>query len=330
MEDFQHWRDNKAKELKAIPDHKERRERVAPLKNYYSNEKHIYEKSKTARVLGRVEEFTKENLSPEVIETIEKKKQDIFEYGTAHTSLLNAGSLNGAQFDSILKNGVLGVARDGNRGRDLDPGEWTKDLKGGRKVTVSFNIMGRSFENDDIDRVLPESIDFDTSINAPEFLEKLQERKKRTRSFSRYPGEIIIFDISDLKEEEPRYINSIGDGTNPNDTMESFPPRTYGIRGPERYTVKTPDKKGNLCTTTEYGFSMASRVAPRRFKGIIVSRGNEKELMKIVSIMLEAYKDKPELLIPIYDERGNLIWPRRIPYEEFVGQSDLNGEGLNH
>jgi len=64
------------------------------------------------------------------------------------------------------------------------------------------------------------------------------------------------------------------------------------------------------------------RVAPREFMGVLLERRTqsseefEAEIKRISIVMLRKYKNKPELLIPIYDESGNLLWPRRINYED--------------
>ena len=54
---------------------------------------------------------------------------------------------------------------------------------------------------------------------------------------------------------------------------------------------------------------------------------NSKRANEITSIMLKIYKGKEELLIPIYDFRGNLWWPKRMSYEEvkkFIEERNKN------
>ena len=93
------------------------------------------------------------------------------------------------------------------------------------------------------------------------------------------------------------------------------------------------DDQGN--PVSEAGFILCHRVAPRLFSGIVLSPGKENpvkgegagrnfiedtdyapHVQKIVDEMMEADKEKPELLVPIYDLYGNLLWPKQMPYEE--------------
>ncbi len=46
---------------------------------------------------------------------------------------------------------------------------------------------------------------------------------------------------------------------------------------------------------------------------------------KLVSLQMQIYKDKPQLLLPIYDTDGNMWWPKQMSYEEikkFVAERD--------
>jgi hypothetical protein len=43
--------------------------------------------------------------------------------------------------------------------------------------------------------------------------------------------------------------------------------------------------------------------------------------------MLDVFKDRANLLLPIYDLVGNLLWPKQMSYEEvkkFVAERDKN------
>ncbi|MDP3883092.1 MAG: hypothetical protein Q8Q48_03475 [Candidatus Staskawiczbacteria bacterium] len=101
----------------------------------------------------------------------------------------------------------------------------------------------------------------------------------------------------------------------------------------------------------EYGFITSPRIKPKKFKGVVISivkkspgrEGgwatdkydvySEKELQEraeiIASEMQQADKDKPELLLPIYDTAGRLLWPEQMSYEEvkkFVAERDAEKE----
>lgn len=95
---------------------------------------------------------------------------------------------------------------------------------------------------------------------------------------------------------------------------------------------------------SEFGFVTWPRVAPRRFQGIVYSaikkvaehdRDKESKVYQtthdaeyfsetdlvriarnIAATMVEANEGHPERIIPIYDSRGYLLWPKYIPYSE--------------
>lgn len=61
-----------------------------------------------------------------------------------------------------------------------------------------------------------------------------------------------------------------------------------------------------------------NRVAPRLFKGVIISCKDTKEREKLKSDIVEIMKKKGKDLLPIYDEKGNLLWPQEIYHEDIV------------
>lgn len=106
-------------------------------------------------------------------------------------------------------------------------------------------------------------------------------------------------------------------------------------------------EQGEIKANGEFGFTLFPRVSPKSFSGILVKNTEvinernrwgsistreewkEEETLnmakRIALIMQKEYKDKPELLLPVYDTRGNLLWPKKMSYEEvkqFVAQRD--------
>jgi hypothetical protein len=82
------------------------------------------------------------------------------------------------------------------------------------------------------------------------------------------------------------------------------------------------DKAGMPNSSTEDGFELFPRVAPRYFKGIVLGRnlggiknygahGSSLEYPeKITEIM-----QQENVPLPVYDENGNLLWPKPMRYE---------------
>jgi hypothetical protein len=222
-------------------------------------------------------------------------------------------------------------------GKDKPEEIWREHVRRKKQVSVSFNIQGRSFRGEFIAPNEP----------PPKYEEvpggsggKPSRRIGGGISYlsvsplAYFRGLAVIFDINDLKEEPPLYQPKIPVGDEKwyewekahkriRDFRETSEWRkycekgkinTYRIRtGRKIYVSSIPNEHGDLCTTNEYGFSLSSRVAPRRFRGLVC---DEIHFQKVLPIMLETYKDKPDLLVPIYDETGNLLWPKKMSFDE--------------
>ncbi len=107
---------------------------------------------------------------------------------------------------------------------------------------------------------------------------------------------------------------------------------------------------GKLMPVTEYGFALKGRVQPRNFLGMAVAlsrpeteqekderskkfgyetdkinRTKEEDHTKylqrarfLASMQKDIYSSKPELIVPIYDFDGNLLWPKEMTREEII------------
>src|SRR3989338_8780624 len=194
----------------------------------------------------------------------------------------------------------------------------------GEHALIHFNITGRA----------PRWLDWkESSYRPPEesaFLEI-----SSTAWTHRHDNVAVIFDISDLEETEPGPKGRFDLGRD-----ELFP-KTFTSAS----VVDTPGSKkiGSSKPRTEFGFITATRIPPRKFQGLVYSsikrdyieyfsqktqslqyNGKEyytdTEILRIVrniaATMVEANKDQLRLLMPIYDSKGNLLWPKKMSYEE--------------
>jgi hypothetical protein len=84
------------------------------------------------------------------------------------------------------------------------------------------------------------------------------------------------------------------------------------------------------------GHVLFGRIPPRYFRGIVIqyfksALGHpanaeeetdpkiiQEKVDEIVHTMLTVDQDKPQLLLPIYDSGGNLLWPRHMTHEQVV------------
>ena len=278
-------------------------------------------------------------LPPEVIEKIMAKVQNITEYGTAYTSM-GLGLTDDERYrtqqcietaesrlTNVLNKGLLGIPW-GNRHnyeqhRSEPSGEslaelWKQDIKGAKKGVVHFNIIGRTL----------------AAVSSHDLSKFKMENKAgvegkpypRARGFASWAGfPQLIFDISKFKELEPNFETGY-------DTERK--PRTYEIVATKELVDFTPDEKGKVGVSPEYGFQLSSRVAPRLFHGIIIENAEDKDV--ILEVMNGCYHDDPEKMLPIYqvvrdegfswsedydeytqrEAKFELVWPKRMSHEE--------------
>ena len=97
------------------------------------------------------------------------------------------------------------------------------------------------------------------------------------------------------------------------------------------YIVSSFPKEGDLTTTLHWAEELEDksgkegtlrRIPPRFFKGVVLnlSEVNEADralvINQIVGTILKAGKDHPDRLLPIYDIKGNLLWPELVSYSK--------------
>ncbi|MCX6731722.1 MAG: hypothetical protein NTX55_01915 [Candidatus Parcubacteria bacterium] len=214
----------------------------------------------------------------------------------------------------ILKDGILGGTPTGSN-KTTSKEDWVKAVRKDKQGrNVFFNIVGRFREGE-------------TGVGRVRARQPVSEMAK-TMYFTDYagnlgePDDVIAFMFDNSRMEE---------------TFKDQKP----VSGKRAYRKGDREKDSFYATDvwdnpySEYGFAGPSRIPPRLFKGIVFAvtdkRKNEygsvaekvysvdekkweKYANNIVNIMLETYRGQPEKLIPIYDIRGNLWWPNKIPY----------------
>ena len=229
--------------------------------------------------LGNIEESktSESELSPEVLEKVMAKAQDINEWKTAVHALRISPQATFRDrlnlLNKILKEGLLGNPYHKNI-TDLTKENWARAARERRPAPVCFNIM-----KEDID--------------------KMEDQMW----LSRYDGCIaLIFDLKNFKGKFHEHgLESGNESLNKTKTFRPDP---------------------------DYGYELRFRVAPRNFTGIIFNlkdlvfkeaardENNAKRAKEIAEVLQETYKDKPQLILPIYDVYGNLYWPKQMSYKE--------------
>lgn len=214
------------------------------------------------------EEIAAENekeaeLSPEVIEMIMEKVQDLNKKGIAYHKLENE------TFNSVLREGLLGGYEgndDGFKRKPIRSGkEWEKMARKTRKAVVFFNIVGRLQKPKEEGGY---SYDLDREFSVEEqYLSKKTEIGKS--HYSGGAGLTILFDVSKYREFVPLSDTVLGD-------MKKLKSRTFRAQWPASYNseeeMNMPIDKDNLpLVTSEWGFALSQRVSPKLFQGIVLA-----------------------------------------------------------
>lgn len=288
-----------------------------PINQAGINEEHIDS--------GESLELPDADLSPEIIEKIMKKVEDINKPKTAVHSIGEHYKPKQSKTEIlslILRNGLLGYkdqkAFDGNDRKE----QWSKEVRlPGHKPVVYFNIVGENIKTVDI---------------SPWFY-----HNPRVATIG------ILFSLKPFKEFIDKNPPSAGFFYPRPFSDEIHKTFQYGANGADLLHEET----GKAVPYTDNGYGLTSRVAPRWFTGIVLKtkdeispteiksrareygfRGSRKEkyidkfsalyrrnrhkmALEIAREMLDSTKDSSNLL-PIYDMEGNLWWPKQMSYEE--------------
>jgi len=163
------------------------------------------------------------------------------------------------------------------------------------------------------------------TMDAPKDLKERKEswvEWQRTKENSQRPS-VLVHKIN--KETPPR-------------EMKGLIVDISGYRMVDETNKINPNKTR---TVREWNFfdgtqEVYSRIPPRLFRGIFIWSEGESEWGRkatrekvggVVTTMLDVFKDRANLLLPIYDLVGNLLWPKQMSYEEvkkFVAERDKN------
>ncbi len=297
---------------------------------------------------------TESALSPEVLEKVMDKVQDIDEKGTAYSNIIALGGpyknevfIKKRKLDIIFRDGLLGT---GERSVEVDDiveeiknkkEKWLEEIKT-KKIGpyVYFNIVGRAlekFKNDKPEIAQSEYIHHGSS-DAIIFLFDLRSFKEIIPTIGqrdKKPGKAHTFAIDDptvnqsfafIREELLRNAEYVKLSE-----TERFEKACKILADKE---PKVVNNEGKPKSYTEYGFILSPRVAPRLFRGVVLNIAGETKtdilqnrVNNIFDMMRSVYKNRTQLLIPIYDIHGNLWWPKKMSYEEvkkFVAERDKN------
>lgn len=242
----------------------------------------------------------------------------------------------------ILKFGIQGGVKMEEREIGATTGkQWSqllKDLRTDKRV--HFNIVGRSIPDHSGSKTEIGNAYFSNIYNQEDGQEDLT----------------IIFDISDFEETNPTS-NYTTKGVTPRKyhSNDSSILNTFNFYKENAFPLKPDlkvgdpllkehgknhkheigvhrhfDEEGKPMPDTEHGFVLTPRIPSWRFRGLVLGGSDEdvnKRVLEMTKMMKGTYGNKTEKLLPIYNQNGDLLWPKQMSYEEvqsFVKERDKN------
>ncbi len=244
--------------------------------------------------------------SPEVLERVMAKVQDIGKDGTAFTVVTEDRNSDHKDISNVLENGLLGWPTEWPKERSKE--EWAGLARKTKESLNHFNIVGHTIPEVEKEFALTK---VSRHIENSEWVSRAQSKANAKRNSA-----VFLFDIQKFNYEGPEQIDERG--------YRKHHKRGKYYRRGQINTWRSDDVPEQIKTGPygETGFVMRDRIAPRLFIGTIpLGKMDENELQK----RMAETKD----FLPIYDIKGNLLWPQKMTYEEvkkFVEERDKNKE----
>lgn len=272
----------------------------------------------------KLEPKIEEELSPEVIEKIMAKVQDINENGTSVHSLFRLGAANFGVKEkeflaSILKDGLLGQEwHKVNTGTTNRREGWAQDARKRKKLFIFFNVVDK-----DLDK------NFGKYKDDPDFA-KGDISKVEESPWLRQANCIgIIFKTEHLRmtstiEDQGSRLKMFGPWTGGNVAEEGYA-MTYRLR-PRLFQGMVFNVYRPITETDKDEPKRVWNEAQKKYDYYIEDNDigvKERRANEISEVMVKGIKE--EHWLPIYDVYGNLWWPKQMSYEEvkkFVAGKD--------
>ena len=277
-------------------------------------------------------------LSPEVEAMVMKKVCNVNEKGNGITAIMGFradSEENLKKLNDILEMGLLGNAEHKIKDANNRKAAWVKAARGGQ-AKIWMNIVGAGGDIQFVSDAFYFSCDgteLGFLLDLKSYKHKLTAIKDEScgtsRSYRASPG-------GGLGMIERK---AVAAGFNPEGTWEELKAFLIANREKLEVTDETLKYFGQYyIADSENGFVASPRIAPRNFKGLVfrptrgIIRGSytgrviketdktvaDKKLRQIVQQILSTYSQKPELIMPIYDIDGNLLWPNQMSYAEVL------------
>jgi len=244
---------------------------------------------------GKKEKMFEFEMRPEIIREVMSKVNDINKKGTAYT-VIDRQQYEANQSENILEY----VLEEG-----LTQGPTSNNNK------TYFNIVGRAH-------------DLSYAKNELEIKDSYWFKGASNKS-------VIIFDIESSKEISCFKSSGKKDTFFADLDFLPFELKKSIMRSPEKnpkISKDNPvfekmkegrylDEDGQVKPFSENGFIYWGPIKQNKFMGIILKYTNADSINYIVNQMIKNYHyKKGNMLLPIYDVDGNLLWPKNMKYDE--------------
>lgn len=288
-----------------------------------------------------IAEITETELSQEVIEAIMNKVQDINKPGTGVHFLTR--SLTGGQSDkellpNILKFGLLGRATPKSK---QTPEDWISSVRKRMGAVVFFNIIGR-----DLDKVRNSVWLSRTGTLGKDLIVGLIFNTDRLKEHQTIKGYAVDYYFGQRKnleykpntfgpninsENEQYFNNEEGDNPRPPTSDDGYAatfrinPNSFNGVVLNFYRKQTEDeieeriwremrKRGLKPSEENYQI-----VSSWHFGDYLIEDKDPENIRKkteeFVNNLVKSCNGRYDRLLPVYDIRGNLLWPSQISYD---------------
>jgi hypothetical protein len=224
-----------------------------------------------------------------------------------------------SNISTILHNGLIGVSKEDFYGGVRKKGPIKEKYlervqkKQTSDLLVYANIVGRSENPDELSNEIGNSYwirdtDFNVSIIFDKnFFEEVSPKDRD--SWRTLRGDKWKFNADDPGVKS--YFEK-AQGKKPTIKIGDEMLQNYGF---DNYGHKGFDEKGMPRPDTEYGFVFFPRVPKRTFKGLVVKIPKDElydqRIQEVADVVMES-----NLQIPIYDTDGNVVWPKKMSFED--------------
>lgn len=232
-------------------------------------------------------------LTPEAEERIMAMIKDIANGDTPYTSVSSLPDV--ARLKLIFTQGLLGVPLGKNWQKYYDSQKekgrvetWRKFTRRDRNTVVNFNMNYPNDTGDPMSRMSEDSI-------------------------------ALTFDLTNYRDTSEEYALNLPDEALGRGSSAPTKHKTFRTNDPgDLFAIKMRGVAHNKhYPSLDFGFVLAHRLPPREFDGVMIPTAADPK--EFVSAITAIYSElNGQIVLPIYNKAGDLLWPQQITHEEVM------------